>query len=133
MPTTKPRADPALLGDGEMNVDQTHEPKPSSNRVWLKREHLWQTLRLLLACGLAWAATLVVGLKEVYWALITAMVVTRPGTPQTLQSGRDRILATLELRSAFFSLKPLSADCLRFPYFGALSFRLPWSPQGGHT
>jgi uncharacterized membrane protein YccC len=61
----------------------------------VKREHIWQAARTLAACGLAWGATSLCGLKEVYWALITTVIVTQSDLPATLTLGRDRFLGTL--------------------------------------
>ena len=57
--------------------------------------HLWQTVRILAACALAYGAARLIGLSEDYWALVTAVVVTQPALPATLTAGRDRALATL--------------------------------------
>jgi len=63
--------------------------------VTVKREHFWQAARILAACGLAWGMTSFCGLKEFYWALITAVIVTQSDLPATLALGRDRFLGTL--------------------------------------
>ena len=57
--------------------------------------HLWQTVRILAACALAYAGARLIGLSEDYWALVTAVVVTQPALPETLAAGRDRALGTL--------------------------------------
>ena len=56
---------------------------------------LWQTLRLVGACALAYGAAVLAGLPENYWALITTVVVLQPMLSDTLSAGRDRILGTL--------------------------------------
>jgi uncharacterized membrane protein YccC len=61
----------------------------------LKPEHLWQLCRLIGACALAYAAAALIGLPEVYWSLITAIVVTQPEFNKTLTASRDRVIATL--------------------------------------
>ena len=63
-------------------------PKPD-------RRHLWQTLRLVGACALAYAFAELLALKEGYWSLITAIVVTQPMLADTLSAGRDRVAGTL--------------------------------------
>jgi uncharacterized membrane protein YccC len=63
--------------------------------VAIKREHLWQATRTLAACGLAWGATSLCGVKETYWALITAVIVTQSDLPATSALGRDRLVGTL--------------------------------------
>ncbi len=57
--------------------------------------HLWQTLRILAACAIAYGASWLIGLHEGYWALVTAVVVTQPGLGETLAAGRDRVIGTL--------------------------------------
>src|SRR5271163_4669334 len=57
--------------------------------------HLWQAVRILAACALAYVAARLIGLSEFYWALVTAVVVTQPALPETLAAGRDRALGTL--------------------------------------
>jgi uncharacterized membrane protein YccC len=57
--------------------------------------HLWQAVRILAACALAYVAAMLIGLSEFYWALVTAVVVTQPALPETLAAGRDRALGTL--------------------------------------
>jgi uncharacterized membrane protein YccC len=59
------------------------------------RARLWQTVRILAACGLAYVASKLIGLREEYWALVTAVVVTQPGLLETLSASRDRVLGTL--------------------------------------
>jgi uncharacterized membrane protein YccC len=71
------------------------QSQPPTSRTWLTHDHIWQAVRLLAACGLAWAGTAAMGLKEVYWALITATIVTQPQLPATLKAGRDRILGAI--------------------------------------
>ena len=44
--------------------------------------HLWQAVRILAACALAYVAARLIGLSEFYWALVNA-------------AGRDRALGTL--------------------------------------
>jgi uncharacterized membrane protein YccC len=63
--------------------------------VIVRQEHFWQAARTLTACGLAWGVTSLCGLKESYWALITAVIVTQSDLPATLALGRDRFLGTL--------------------------------------
>lgn len=59
------------------------------------REHVWQTLRLLLACALAEGIGLMLGLRETYWALITTLVVTHPMQSNAREKGFDRTLASI--------------------------------------
>lgn len=61
----------------------------------LERTHIWQTLRLLTACALAYSVATLIGLPEHYWALITTIIVMQPMLADTLAAGRDRILGTL--------------------------------------
>ena len=59
------------------------------------RANLWQAARLVAACALAFGGGAGIGLKERYWAIITAIVVTQPMLSDTLSSGRDRMVGTL--------------------------------------
>lgn len=54
-----------------------------------------QTIRLLAACGISHGLCSWVGLKESYWALITAIVVTQPALDDTLVASRNRVIGTL--------------------------------------
>jgi uncharacterized membrane protein YccC len=54
-----------------------------------------QTVRIMLACGLADCFSILAGLSEGYWALITAVVVTQPAFDDTLIASRNRVLGTL--------------------------------------
>jgi uncharacterized membrane protein YccC len=60
-----------------------------------ERAHLWHTVRILAACVLAYGTAKLIGLREEYWALVTAVVVTQPGLLETLSASRDRVLGTL--------------------------------------
>ena len=57
--------------------------------------YFWQAARLLAACVLAYGGCKLIGLREVYWALVTAVVVTQPARGDTLNASRDRVLGTL--------------------------------------
>jgi uncharacterized membrane protein YccC len=59
------------------------------------RENLLHAVRILAACALAWGGSLMIGLAEGYWALITAVVVTQPALGDTLALARDRVVGTL--------------------------------------
>ena len=59
------------------------------------RANLWQAVRLVAACALAFGGGAGVGLKERYWAIVTAIVVTQPALSDTLASCRDRVVGTL--------------------------------------
>jgi uncharacterized membrane protein YccC len=72
-----------------MSLDRTFA------RLSLKPEHLWQALRIIGACALAYGGAKLIGLPEVYWSLITAVVVTQPELSNTLAAGLDRAIATL--------------------------------------
>ena len=56
---------------------------------------LWQAVRIMAACGLAYGGSKLLGVPEGYWALITSIVVTQPVLDETLAAGRDRVLGTL--------------------------------------
>ena len=56
--------------------------------MFLKTEHLWQAARILVACGISYGGSKLMGLQEGYWALITAVVVTQPALGSTLSAGR---------------------------------------------
>ncbi len=56
---------------------------------------LRQTFRILVACGLSYAAAWAIGLHEFYWALITAVVVLQPAFGDTLKASRNRVLGTI--------------------------------------
>jgi uncharacterized membrane protein YccC len=57
--------------------------------LFFRKEHPF------FACALAYALSELVGLKEGYWAIITAIVVTQPDLDQTIQASRTRIVGTL--------------------------------------
>ena len=59
------------------------------------RDNLWQAARLVAACAFAFGGGAGIGLKERYWAIITAIVVTQPVLSDTLSSARDRVAGTL--------------------------------------
>ena len=61
----------------------------------LKPEHLWQLFRLIGASALAYGSAALIGLPELYWSLITAIVVTQPEFNKTLTASLDRIVGTL--------------------------------------
>jgi uncharacterized membrane protein YccC len=64
--------------------------------LWFSESsYVWQTGRLIAACALAYGACTVIGLREIYWALVTAVVVTQPAWGDTLNASRDRVLGTL--------------------------------------
>jgi uncharacterized membrane protein YccC len=56
---------------------------------------MWQATRTLAACALATEAAAFAGLKEPYWALITAVIVTQPFLDDTINAARTRIAGTL--------------------------------------
>jgi uncharacterized membrane protein YccC len=60
-----------------------------------KRTYVAQSVRILAACAIAYGASQWIGLKESYWALITAVVVTQPALSDTLPAGKDRVIGTL--------------------------------------
>jgi uncharacterized membrane protein YccC len=94
--------------------------QPPARGAWLTYDHIWQTLRMLAACGLAWMGTAAFDLKEVYWALITATVVTQPQLPATLKAGRDRILgALLGAAIGFLVIEAVQHGWPRLPLFWA--------------
>ena len=68
-------------------------PEPGGTRFG--RAQAWQTVRILGACALAFAASALIGLPERFWSMITAVVVTQPALDSTLSAGRDRIAGTL--------------------------------------
>jgi uncharacterized membrane protein YccC len=49
----------------------------------------------MAACALSECLSSLCGLKEGYWALITAVVVTQPALGDTLAASRNRVLGTL--------------------------------------
>jgi uncharacterized membrane protein YccC len=59
------------------------------------RAHLWQAARTLGACALSTEAAALAGLKEPYWALITAVIVTQPMLDDTISAARTRVAGTL--------------------------------------
>jgi uncharacterized membrane protein YccC len=60
-----------------------------------KPDHFWQMVRIIGACAFAYGGASLIGLPEIYWSLITAVVVTQPDLTNTLAAGRDRVVATL--------------------------------------
>jgi uncharacterized membrane protein YccC len=86
----------------------------------LKPEHLWQVLRLTGACALAYAGATLIGLPEVYWSLITAIVVTQGEFSKTLTASRDRIVGTLVGAAVgFVVLEAVAHGAPRLPLFVA--------------
>ncbi len=55
----------------------------------------WQTACILAACALSYGLALLCGLKEEYWALITAVVVIQPELTGTMVASGNRIVGTL--------------------------------------
>ena len=84
-----------------------------------ERAHLWHTVRILAACVLAYGAAKLIGLREEYWALVTAVVVTQPALHETLSASRDRVLGTLI--GAVVGLAVIAAG-----QWGASRFALFW-------
>jgi uncharacterized membrane protein YccC len=82
---------------------------------FLERAHFWQAARILAACVLAWAAAQLIGLREDYWALVTAVVVTQPAFHETLSASRDRVIGTLI--GAFAGLAVIAAGERGVPTF----------------
>jgi uncharacterized membrane protein YccC len=54
-----------------------------------------QTLRILAACALSTGGAWAIGLKEGYWALITAIVVLQPALADTVAASRNRVIGTV--------------------------------------
>jgi uncharacterized membrane protein YccC len=93
---------------------------PQTASTWLSYDHIWQAVRTLAACGLAFGITSLVGLKEAYWGLITATIVTQPGLPATLKAGRDRILGTiLGAAAGLLVIEAVARGWPNFPLFWA--------------
>ncbi len=61
----------------------------------MARTKLWQALRIIGACALAYVVTGIMALPEGYWSVITAIVVTQADFSSTMKAGRDRILGTV--------------------------------------
>jgi len=79
----------------------TEADRPTRWQRWLPdRAHLVQAARTLGACALATEAAALAGLKEPYWALITAVIVTQPMLDDTISAARTRIVGTLVGASA---------------------------------
>jgi uncharacterized membrane protein YccC len=79
---------------------------------------VWQTLRLLAACALSYAAARLLGLQEEYWALITAVVVTQPALNDTLRASGNRITGTLiGAVAGFLVLEAARYGVKTFPLF----------------
>ncbi len=86
----------------------------------LKPEHLWQLFRLIGACALAYGSAALIGLPELYWSLITAIVVTQPEFSGTLTASRDRIVATLiGAAFGFLVLEAAAHGAPKLPSFAA--------------
>jgi uncharacterized membrane protein YccC len=56
---------------------------------------LGHALRMLAACALAYSVSWLFRLPEVYWSLVTVVIVTHPDLPSTVTASRDRIIGTL--------------------------------------
>jgi uncharacterized membrane protein YccC len=63
--------------------------------AFMARYKLWQAIRIVSSCALAYIVTGLLALPDGYWAVITAIVVTQADFGATLQAGRDRILGTV--------------------------------------
>jgi uncharacterized membrane protein YccC len=82
------------------------------------RPIVWQTVRIIAACAIAEAFSALAGLKEGYWALVTAVVVTQPALDDTLTASKNRILGTLVGAAAGFVVLELAQHGLaRAPLF----------------
>jgi hypothetical protein len=51
--------------------------------------------RILAACALAFSVSWLLRLPEIYWSLVTVIIVTQPDLPSTVTASRDRIIGTL--------------------------------------
>lgn len=88
--------------------------------VVLKPEHFWQLFRLIGASALAYGSAALIGLPELYWSLITAIVVTQPEFSKTLTASRDRIIATLiGAGVGFLVLEASALGAPKMPLFAA--------------
>jgi uncharacterized membrane protein YccC len=58
-------------------------------------EQLGHAVRILAACALAYSVSWLFRLPEVYWSLVTVVIVTHPDLPSTVTASRDRIVGTL--------------------------------------
>jgi uncharacterized membrane protein YccC len=85
----------------------------------LRQSHFLQTARILASTAIAYGASEALGLRESYWALITAVVVTQPALSDTLAAGKDRVIGTLI--GALVGLGVLGAT-----YLGASADLLFW-------
>jgi uncharacterized membrane protein YccC len=56
---------------------------------------LGQAARILAACALAYSVSWLCGLPEIYWSLVTVVIVTHPDLPSTVTASRDRVIGTL--------------------------------------
>ncbi len=54
----------------------------------------WQSFRIVAACGLSAVLAGYCGLKESYWALITAVIVTQPAFTDTWAAAVNRVSGT---------------------------------------
>jgi uncharacterized membrane protein YccC len=82
------------------------------------RPRLWQTIRIVAACAIAEIFSSLAGLKEGYWALVTAVVVTQPALDDTLTASKNRILGTLIGAAAgFVVLEAVQHGLPRAPLF----------------
>lgn len=80
-----------------------------------KRMHIWHAVRILAACAIAYVGSKLIGLREEYWAVVTAVIVTQPALSDTLSAGRDRVLGTLI--GAFAGLAVIGLVELGLPSF----------------
>lgn len=67
----------------------------SAAAAFLARHDWRDPLRLVVAALLAYAVAQALRLPEFYWAVLTALIVTRPGVGATMQAGSARLLGTL--------------------------------------
>ncbi|HLW93336.1 MAG TPA: FUSC family protein [Roseiarcus sp.] len=79
-------------------------------RTALTPERLWHMARIMGACALAFIGATLIGLTEIYWSLITAIVVTQPDLSKTLAASSDRIIATLVGAALGFLVLEASAE-----------------------
>lgn len=67
----------------------------SAATTFLTRHDWRDPLRLVVAAILAYTAAQALRLPEFYWAVLTALIVTRPGVGATMQAGGARLAGTV--------------------------------------
>jgi uncharacterized membrane protein YccC len=80
-----------------LRCDHSHTPgqRMSINLPPFGLAQVAHAARILAACALAFSVSWLLRLPEIYWSLVTVIIVTQPDLPSTVTASRDRIIGTL--------------------------------------